>query len=163
MKRSLPEGFLKRWEDGIGKANPKDVKGFEEIYNALVYRGVPADDWFEDAYAYVKRKKDDGSLVGAEDGGNIVGYFIRIVRNWMVYGRGNSGCWQDKVVIRLLESKIKARTTYEVKSILYSLMGEFGSFAVYVAINEVDIDVRNIKKMLKEEVPRKAKKIKKEV
>lgn len=163
MRIELPEGFVGRWERSIGKTTIKDIKGFEESYTLLLNRGVPADEWFNDALNYVIRKKLNGSLVGEEEGGNIVGYFIRIIRNWMVYGRGNSGCWQDKAVIRLVEKKISGRTSYEQKSKIYALMGEYGSFAVYVAVNELDINQKNVDRTLEKKVPERAERIKKEV
>lgn len=162
MIRDLPAGFIERWEKEIGPVKSKERKGFRECYTTLKGRGLPADEWFFDAFNFVARKKRNGTLRGDSEGGNTIGYFISVIRNWENNGRGSVGSWQDRVIISLVERKFKRRLDFNQKSKLYELMGKHGSFAVYVAVSEYNYLLKNINDILEKEVPNNIKNLKRE-
>lgn len=159
MNNELPNKFLNKWREEIGELNEDEMRGLMENYYLLCSRSIPAEEWYNDALSYTIRKKKDGTIRSKEEGGNVAGYFIQIIRNWVNYGRGNVGNWQDKAVIDLIERKLKIRLTYKQKGKIYELMGMYGSFAVYAVVNEIKFTSRNIREILERELPEKIEKV----
>ncbi len=152
LERLVLDRFLECWcgefEVPIGSCG-----GIVEVYYSLKERGLPAFEWVSDAYQYVKRKKDNGSI---DIEGNINGYYITVLRNWMLNGRGNSGTWQDRFIVDAFREVFGDLKVDQVKEV-YVLIGNYGALAVYIAINDYEIASNNfddyVKKEIKETIP----------
>lgn len=123
-----------KWEKEIGPLTEFDREGIYECHRILKARGLPADVWLYDAYRIIKRKIGTGSLDPSKS--TLVGYMVSMIRNWEAYGKGHAGGWQDKVIMSYLENLFNIKLTEQHKRAVYTLMGELGAFAVYLAIKD---------------------------
>ncbi len=152
LERLVLDCFLERWCEEFN-VKMDSCGGISEVYYSLKERGLPAFEWVSDAFLYVKRKRDNGSI---DVEGNINGYYITVLRNWMLNGRGNSGTWQDRFIVDAFREVFGDLTVDQVKSV-YELIGNYGALAVYVAINDYEISSGSfddyVKKEIKEIIP----------
>jgi hypothetical protein len=125
--------FYKRWDSEIHKLDEVTVLGLEACYKSLESRGLDGVSWFKDAYLIVYRKVKTNSITDAK---RAVNYFVSMIRNWENYGKGCSGKWEDKFLFMKFESISGGELSERNRKSVYSLMGEFGVFAIYAALNE---------------------------
>ncbi len=148
LEKVVLEKFLQVWIAEF-KVDRVDCNGIIETYYTMKERGLQAFDWLYNAYRYTKRKKDQGSL---DEDGNINGYFITVLRNWMINGRGNSGTWQDRIVVESFKGLFTEHLTQEQLHKIYELVGKYGAFAVYAVMHEYEIESKSFLNYVEKEI-----------
>lgn len=126
--------FINDWNKKIRPLSNISKMGLIECYRNVYHRGLDADEWFKDAFSIMIRKMGTRSLRTGPDG-NYVGYFVTMIRNWLVSGRGFSNSWQDRIITAKMAERFGNLDHIQSRE-LFRVMGEFGTLAIYVTLDE---------------------------